>query len=73
MFLAAKFRIQSKEFTSSGFKYFLNMLSALIYDIYVNSGYGVIFDGSVRDIEGLERIGGFNAYIRGWVHLILKI
>lgn len=34
--------------------------------IFANSGNGVIFDGSVRDIEGLERIKGFNAYVRGW-------
>jgi 4-hydroxy-4-methyl-2-oxoglutarate aldolase len=34
--------------------------------IFANSGNGVIFDGSVRDIEGLERIKGFNAFVRGW-------
>ncbi|MFY0653559.1 MAG: RraA family protein [Cyclobacteriaceae bacterium] len=34
--------------------------------IYANSGNGVVFDGSVRDIEGLQKIKGFNAYVRGW-------
>ncbi|MDP4680566.1 MAG: RraA family protein [Cyclobacteriaceae bacterium] len=34
--------------------------------IFAKSGNGVIFDGSVRDIEGLEKIKGFNAYVRGW-------
>lgn len=34
--------------------------------IYANSGNGVVFDGSLRDLEGLERIDGFNAFVRGW-------
>lgn len=34
--------------------------------IYANSGNGVIFDGSLRDLEGLEQIEGFNAFVRGW-------
>jgi regulator of RNase E activity RraA len=34
--------------------------------IYTNSKNGVIFYGSVRDIEGLERIEGFNAWIKGY-------
>lgn len=34
--------------------------------IYANSKNGVIFDGSLRDLEGLEKIEGFNAYVRGW-------
>lgn len=34
--------------------------------IYANSGNGVVFDGSLRDLEGLERIEGFNAFVRGW-------
>jgi regulator of RNase E activity RraA len=34
--------------------------------IYAKSGNGVVFDGSVRDIEGLEKIDGFNAFVRGW-------
>ncbi len=34
--------------------------------IYANSKNGVIFYGSVRDIEGLEEIGGFNAWIKGY-------
>lgn len=33
--------------------------------IYKNSKNGVIFYGSVRDVEGLERIEGFNAWIKG--------
>lgn len=34
--------------------------------IYAKSGNGVVFDGSVRDLEGLEKIEGFNAFVRGW-------
>ena len=34
--------------------------------IYTKSGNGVVFDGSVRDIEGLGEIQGFNAFVRGW-------
>ncbi len=33
--------------------------------IYANSGNGVIFDGGVRDLEGLEAIKGFNAWYKG--------
>lgn len=34
--------------------------------IYAKSGNGVIFDGSLRDLGGLEKIEGFNAFVRGW-------
>ena len=34
--------------------------------IYANSGNGVIFDGSLRDLAGLEEIEGFNAFVRGF-------
>jgi regulator of RNase E activity RraA len=34
--------------------------------IYAKSGNGVVFDGSVRDLEGLQEIDGFNAFVRGW-------
>ena len=34
--------------------------------IYSKSKNGVIFYGSVRDIEGLERIEGFNAWMKGY-------
>ena len=34
--------------------------------IYAKSGNGVIFDGSARDLEGLEAIQGFNAWVRGF-------
>ena len=34
--------------------------------IYAKSGNGVVFNGSVRDIEGLAEIEGFNAFVRGW-------
>ena len=34
--------------------------------IFAKRGNGVIFDGSLRDLEGLERIEGFNAFVRGW-------
>jgi regulator of RNase E activity RraA len=33
--------------------------------IYAHSHKGVIFYGSVRDVEGLEEINGFNAWIKG--------
>ncbi len=33
--------------------------------IYAKSQRGVIFDGSVRDQEGLEEIEGFNGWVRG--------
>lgn len=34
--------------------------------IFSKSGNGVVFDGSVRDLEGLSQIEGFNAFVRGW-------
>ena len=34
--------------------------------IYANSGNGVVFDGSLRDLAGLEEIEGFNAFVRGF-------
>lgn len=34
--------------------------------IYAKSKNGVIFYGSVRDIEGLAKIDGFNAWIKGY-------
>jgi 4-hydroxy-4-methyl-2-oxoglutarate aldolase len=34
--------------------------------IYAKSKTGVIFYGSVRDTEGLEKIEGFNAWIKGY-------
>ena len=34
--------------------------------IYAHSKRGVIFYGSVRDIEGLEDIKGFNAWVKGY-------
>jgi regulator of RNase E activity RraA len=34
--------------------------------IYAHSKRGVIFYGSVRDIEGLEEIKGFNAWVKGY-------
>lgn len=34
--------------------------------IFAKSGNGVVFNGSVRDIEGLSEIKGFNAFVRGW-------
>ena len=34
--------------------------------IYANSKRGVVFDGSARDLEGLEQIDGFNAFVRDW-------
>jgi regulator of RNase E activity RraA len=34
--------------------------------IYTKSKNGVIFYGSVRDVEGLEKIEGFNAWVKGY-------
>ena len=34
--------------------------------IYAKSHRGVVFYGSVRDIEGLEEINGFNGWIKGY-------
>ena len=34
--------------------------------IFSKSGNGVVFDGGLRDLEGLEAIKGFNAFVRGW-------
>ena len=34
--------------------------------IYAKSGTGVIFDGAARDLDGLMKIEGFNAFVRDW-------
>ena len=34
--------------------------------IFTNSRRGVIFDAGSRDLEGLGKIEGFNAFVRGW-------
>lgn len=34
--------------------------------IYSKSGTGVVFDGGSRDLEGLQKIEGFNAFVRGF-------
>jgi 4-hydroxy-4-methyl-2-oxoglutarate aldolase len=34
--------------------------------IYSNSGNGVVFYGSARDLGGLREIEGFNAWVKGW-------
>lgn len=34
--------------------------------IYANSKNGVVFNGTLRDLEGLESIEGFNAFVKGW-------
>ena len=33
--------------------------------IFANSGNGVVHDGAVRDLEGIEEIEGFSSYVRG--------
>ena len=40
--------------------------------IYTKSGNGVVFDAGARDIEGLQKIDGFNAFVRGWDPSFLK-
>ena len=34
--------------------------------IFAKTGTGVVFDASSRDLEGLSRIEGFNAFVRAW-------
>ncbi len=34
--------------------------------IFAKSGNGVVFDGGSRDLGGLQKIDGFNAFVRGW-------
>jgi len=34
--------------------------------IYAKSGNGVVFDASARDLDGLAKIDGFNAFVRDW-------
>ncbi|MEJ1199383.1 MULTISPECIES: hypothetical protein [unclassified Streptomyces] len=34
--------------------------------IHKKTGNGVVFDGTLRDLEELEDIKGFNAFVRGW-------
>ncbi len=34
--------------------------------IFANSGNGVVFNGSLRDVETLAELDGFNAFARGW-------
>ncbi|WP_159466874.1 RraA family protein [Dyadobacter sp. 3J3] len=40
--------------------------------IYAKSGNGVVFDASARDLEGLSKIEGFNAFVRDWDPSYLK-
>lgn len=38
----------------------------LATSIYAKSKNGVVFNGALRDLEGLEEIEGFNAFVKGW-------
>jgi 4-hydroxy-4-methyl-2-oxoglutarate aldolase len=38
----------------------------LATSIYAKSKNGVVFDGTLRDLEGMEGIEGFNAFVKGW-------
>jgi 4-hydroxy-4-methyl-2-oxoglutarate aldolase len=40
--------------------------------IFSKTKTGVVFDGGVRDIEGLDEIDGFNAFVRGFDPSYLK-
>lgn len=40
--------------------------------IYARSGTGVVFDAGSRDVEGLQEIEGFNAFVRGWDPSFMK-
>jgi regulator of RNase E activity RraA len=34
--------------------------------IYANSGNGIVYDGTIRDIEGLEELEHFTSFVRGY-------
>ena len=34
--------------------------------IFANSGNGIVYNGTIRDIEGLRDIAGFTAFVRGY-------
>jgi 4-hydroxy-4-methyl-2-oxoglutarate aldolase len=38
----------------------------LANSIFSKSGTGVVFDGSARDLQGIEEVDGFNALVRGF-------
>lgn len=38
----------------------------LANSIYTKSKTGVVFDGSARDLEGIEQVAGFNGLVRGF-------
>lgn len=38
----------------------------LATSIYAKSKNGVVFNGTLRDLEGMEQIEGFNAFVKGW-------
>jgi regulator of RNase E activity RraA len=40
--------------------------------IYAKTGTGVVFDAGARDLDGLKKIDGFNALVRGWDPSFLK-
>jgi regulator of RNase E activity RraA len=40
--------------------------------IYAKTGTGVVFDAGARDLDGLKKIEGFNACVRGWDPTFLK-
>jgi len=40
--------------------------------IFAKSGNGVVFDGSVRDLEGLSEIKGFNAFVRAFDPTLIR-
>lgn len=40
--------------------------------IYAKTHTGVVFDAGVRDLDGLKKIEGFNAFVRGWDPTFLK-
>jgi regulator of RNase E activity RraA len=44
----------------------------LANSIYAKTGNGVVFDASVRDLEGLSKIEGFNAFVRDFDPSYLK-
>ena len=39
--------------------------------IYAKTGNGIVYDGALRDLEGLKEIGGFTSFIPAMIHLII--
>ena len=38
----------------------------LATSIYSKTGVGVVHDGAVRDLDGIQELPGFTSFVRGW-------